>query len=107
MRQVGLLVALLVPASLGTGLALAQAPQVVVQATTPAPVPSVMPGVPGSAGPGTMPAQVAPPAITAGPADATPFSAAPSAELPSDNSMVLHRDSAGPTQGSQVPNLSK
>ncbi len=94
--------------------ALAQTPQAGTQAggqgpaaTTPAPVPGVVPGAPASTGPGTIPDQVAPPATTAGPPDATPFSAAPSAQLPSDNSVILRRDNRGTGQASPVPNLSK
>ena len=110
MRHAVLMLALLLPA----GAAWGQAPQAGTQAggrgpdaTTPAPVPNVLPGVPSGAGPGTVPDQVAPPAVTAGPPDATPFSAAPSAQLPSDQGVILRRDNRGTGQASPVPNLSK
>ena len=45
---------------------------------TPAPVPEVAPGVPATGSTTVVPEQVAPPAETAGPANATPFSNTPS-----------------------------
>ncbi len=110
MRHAVLLFALLLPA----GAAWAQVPQAGTQAggrgpdaATPAPVPGVVPGAPAGRGPGTLPEQIAPPAAGAGPPDATPFSAAPSAQLPSDPSVILKRDRRGTDQRSPVPNLSK
>ncbi len=110
MRYIALLLGLCLPA----GAAWAQVPQAGTQAggrgpdaSTPAPVPGVVPGAPASTGPGTLPEQIAPPAVNAGPADATPFSAAPSAQLPSDPSVILKRNRQGTGQSSPVPNLSK
>ncbi len=115
MHHAGLWVALLLSAVLGAGAALAQAPPPGARAagtgmgaTTTAPLPNVAPGVPGNTGPGVLPGQVTQPgAAAAGPPGATPFSAGPSAALPSDQSVILRRDTQGTGQGSPVPNLSK
>ncbi len=71
-------------------------------ALTPAPVPAVGPGVPGSNGSGIVAEQVVAPGGTAGPRDATPFSTNPSSELPPEG---VPRDSIGLEVG--APNLSK
>ena len=63
--------------------AMAQTPQTAPDspgksAFTPAPVPEITPGVPSTTNPSVVPEQIAPPADTAGPSAATPFSNAPS-----------------------------
>ena len=74
--------------------------------STAAPVPAVAPGVPGSAGPAAIPEQVAPPSLTAGPANGTPFSGTPSGQLPSDTATPTARDQMGGS-GAATPNLSR
>jgi len=74
--------------------------------TTPAPVPSVAPGVPATGSASVVPEVVAPTGLSAGPANATPFSAGPSSNLPSDQSLPTNRDQTGGATGAP-PNLSR
>lgn len=74
--------------------------------TTAAPVPSVAPGVPATGSASVVPEVVAPPGISAGPANSTPLSAGPSGNLPSDQSLPTSRDQMGGISGAP-PNLSR
>ncbi len=112
MRRIALLATLLLPT-----LALAQAPQPgttsgaappsrLPPTTTPAPVPGVAPGVPATGSASAVPEQIAPPGLSAGPANSTPLSSTPSGDLPSNQSLPFGRSAPGGA-GSATPNLSR
>ncbi len=77
---------------------------------TPAPVPSVMPPSSQTGAPATVPEQISPPGVgnnIAGPADSTPFSSTPSANMPPDAAMPNGRTDQQGGAGGIVPNVSK
>jgi len=77
---------------------------------TPAPVPSVLPPRSPDGVPATVAEQMAPPGMgnnIAGPANATPFSSMPSANLPPDAAMPNDRTATQGGDGALVPNTSR
>ena len=76
---------------------------------TPAPVPTIVPDIPGNGAPSPVPDQIAAsPGSTAGPANATPFSAAPSGLLPNNGEGSSARDPIGAGgAASPSPNVSR
>ncbi len=85
-------------------------PRLAAETFTPAPVPGVVPATSADGAPAPVPEQISPPGIgnnVAGPANATPFSSTPSADMPPDAAMPDRRDGTLGGAGGIVPNVSK